>query len=540
MTTAPAAGPDQAPAFTTTAACRSWLQTVPLTDAAQMLALFLRELKLQNRATLEAVERLDILELLRGPIYEAQEEFGRRFVGKPQPLAPAEQAAFESSYALWHAVVTGYMRCAEACFANDARMKPKAALVLQRALAALVAEQLETHRVSRSPTAEHWRVLHQLYAAAEQLNVAGHDVPDALRLGKTPGSPQAAYVEALLLGAGNLHEHSQRQIDWAARWARRFAAKVRVVDAPPPFTTQAIPLCVDLAAELPASYRPIDSPGARWLDTLELRRSLKKRLALLAQGAAPDKLNLGDDCTQPACEQLLTLLYQRWCKGAAIRGFERRPTSGACRVVVGVDAIHYYVAGGKPFKQIAPTDLRLLRREQEEIATFGRVATHRDENFSEQHGFAAEEWQAVEDWHMVNASSAGLRIARPLAQSGARIGHRQLIAVCPADAPFYILGCVRWALVDDTLGVGLHFFPGRPEPIALRGAGLAAAGEQYRPGFLLPAVAATGQEASLVAPIGTFKLGLTLEVFAGQPRQVRLTRLVERGADFERVAYEPA
>ncbi len=103
----------------------------------------------------------------------------------------------------------------------------------------------------------------------------------------------------------------------------------------------------------------------------------------------------------------------------AFDGFERRPASGACRVVAGVDAIHYYVAGGKPFKQIAPTDLRLLRREQEEIATFGRVATHRDENFSEQHGFAAEEWQVVEDWHMVNASSAGLRIARPLAQSGA-------------------------------------------------------------------------------------------------------------------------
>ncbi|MDD5248068.1 MAG: hypothetical protein PHY45_03730 [Rhodocyclaceae bacterium] len=539
MTAPSVPGADPAPAFATAAACRSWLETAPLTDAGQMLALFLRELKALNRATLAAAERLEILELLRGPLYDAQEEFSRRFVGKPQPLAAAEQAAFSAASAAWHALVTGYMRCAEACFANDARMKSKAALVLQRALAALVAEQLATHRVSRQPTAEHWRVLHQLYAAAEQLDVAGHDVADVARLGKSPGSPQAAYAEALLLAAANLHEHGQRQIGWAARWTRRWAAKIRVLKAAPT-SSPALPLCVDLASELPAGYAPLDTPGARWLDTTELRHSIKKRLALLAQGEAPARLNLGEDCTQPACEQLLTALYQRWCKGAAGRGLERRPASGPCRLVAGAEAIHYYLSGRKPFKQVAPTDLRLLRREQEEIATFGRVATHRDENFSAQYGFAVEVWQALEDWHMIDASAAGMRIARPLGQSGARIGHRQLIAVSPPDAQSYLLGCVRWTLVADTLEVGLQFFPGRPEPIALRGAGLAAAGEQYRPGFLLAAVPAIRQEASLVMPVGTFKLGRTLEVFAGQPRQVRLTRLVERGADFERATYEPA
>ena len=71
--------PEQPPAFATAAECRSWLEAAPLTDAAQMTALFLRELKALNRAAPAATERFEILELLRGPIYEAHEAFSRRF-----------------------------------------------------------------------------------------------------------------------------------------------------------------------------------------------------------------------------------------------------------------------------------------------------------------------------------------------------------------------------------------------------------------------------------------------------------------------------
>jgi hypothetical protein len=533
--------PDQPPAFATAAECRSWLEASPLTDAAQMTALFLRELKALNRAAPAAAERLEILELLRGPIYEAHEAFSRRFVGKLLPLAPAELAAYETSCAIWHALVTGYMRCAEACFSGDAQMRAKAALVVERALATLVAEQIDSHRVSRSPSAEHWRILHQIFAAAEQLKVTTHEVVDPPHSGKVRCTPQGAYVEALLLGASNLHEYGQRQIDWAVRWARRWAPKVKVLAAAPEFSSQAIPLCIDLGSDLPAVYKPSASPGARWLDTTELRHSLKKRLVLLGQGEPPAKLHLGDDCTQPACGELLNQLYQRWCKGAAVRGAERRPASGPCRFIAGFEGIHYYVAGRKPLNRIAPTDLRTLRREQEEIATFGRVATHHDENFSEQKGYAVEEWQALENWHAVNTSSTGMRIARPVGQNGVRLALRQLVAVAPQEAQDWLLGCVRWTLVGETFEIGLHFFAGRPEAVALRGAGLAAASEVFRPGILLPAVPALKQEANIVMPVGVFKPGRILDTFAdGKPGRLRLKQLVERGPDFERAAYEPA
>lgn len=532
--------PVQAPAFTDTAACRDWLAHAPLTDVVTVQALFLREINLLNRYEVAAAERLDILEALRDAVGETQDAFGRKFAGKPLPLTAPERAAFDACRALWHGLATGYMRCADACFAGDPAMKPKAALIFQRALAALAAEQLDTHRAGISPPAEHWRALHQLYAAAEQLGVAEREVVDAQRLNKMPGSPAAAYVEALLLAAAGLHEHGQRQIAWISRWARRWAAKVKVTAVAPAAATQAFPLCVDLASNRPAGYVPASNENVRWLDGIELKRSLKKRLQLLAQGEAPAKLNLGSDCVQPACEQLLKDVYQRWCKGGTHRGVERRPGSGACRFIAGAEAIHYYLSGRKPFKPPSASDIDLLRREAEEIATFGRVATHRDEHHSEEQGFAVEEWKLLENWHMVDASTTGLRISRPAGQGSVRIVPRQLIATCPADAESFLLGCVHWALVSESLELGVTVFPGRPEPVALRGTGPAATGEKYRPAFLLPAVPALGQEASVVMAVGSFKLGKLVEAYSQRAQLLRLTRLIERGADFERAAYEPA
>ena len=538
MTTA-SPGNDQGPAFANAGECLEWLTQLPAADIVHRQAILLRQANLLNHAVHSAGERLDILEVLRPAVHETQEAFGRKFAGKPLPLSKPEQAAFDSCRALWHALASGYMRCAEACFAGEALMKSKAALVLERALAAMVAGQFETHRAGLVPSADHWRTLHQIYAAAEQLKVTEQGVFDAARRGKTPGSAAATYAEALLLAAAGLHEHSQRQIAWVARWAQRWAPKVRILSAPPT-ATQAFPLCVDLGSDAPAGYAPIDAPGARWLDTVELRRSLKKRLLMLEKGESPAMLNLGEDCAQPACEQLLKHAYQRWCKGGAIRGFERRPASGNCRFVVGIEAIHYYLSDSKPFKPPGTPTNELLRRERDEIATFGRVATHHDENFSEQHGYAVEDWQVLENWHMVDASATGLRLGRHTGRGGMRIGHGKLFAARPDNAKAFLLGCVRWALMSDGLQVGVYLFPGQPVPVALRGSGLAAAGEKYRQAFLLPAVTAIRQEATVVMPVGTFKLGKTVEIVTDQPRHLRLTRLVERGADYERAGYEPA
>ena len=60
------------------------------------------------------------------------------------------------------------------------------------------------------------------------------------------------------------------------------------------------------------------------------------------------------------------------------------------------------------------------------------------------------------------------------------------------------------------------------------------------PALGLSAVPALNSQASLVLPAGYFKPKRVIEVYADTSSKVRLTQLIERGADFERVAYEQA
>lgn len=527
---------EQRLAFQDAEGCRAWLAGAPLTNPVQALAQLLRQLNLLNRANIDPGERLAILELLRKPLLQVQEEGARRFIGKPLPLVPPEQAAFDAAQAVWHALLGGYVRCIESALAGSEPLRDRLALLVQRGLATLAAAQIDIYRACFQPTPDHWRTLHQLFATAERAGLATAEIPDQARQGKTPSSPRAVYAEILLLHAASPHELPARHLAWAARWARRWSAKVDIVTTPPA-PGKTTPLCVDLASKEPAGYAPAAGEGVRWLDTASVRQSLKKRLTQLDKGAKPAELQLGDDCTQPACGLLLAQIYQRWCKGGTPRRHERLAADGRCDLIGGTDAIHYYLSGRKPFRQPGHADDEALRREREELATFGRLADARQEaGFSQQRGYQIEEWRILDE------SPAGLQASREPGPSGGRIGQGQLVASRPHTGQYFLLGSVRWAMMtgDGRLLAGIRMMPGRPDPVAARDIDATTIREPYRPAFLLPAVEALNSPATLVMPPGHFRAGRTLELFGGPHRQVVLMQLVDRGLDFDRATYQPA
>lgn len=541
----PPTGTEQPPLFVELEQCRTWLKLLPLSNPIQAQAQLLRQLHLLNRYTLAGDTRLAMLEAMREAVHFAQTESAKKFSGKPLPLAPLEQAAFDSTHSLWLAVANGYLRCLESCLAGDTGLEAQAGTICQRALAALADDQIDLVRAGFQPESSHWRLAHTLYTGAEELKVANTACADGLRPAQ-PISPATAYAELMLLAAASLHELSPRQQTWVTRWARRWAGKIAIQATSPTLNSPALPLCVDLESSVPAGFKPLSGAGVRWLETTELRKSLKKRLTLLAKdddgsgSNTPAKLGLGDDCTQPVCGELLRRIYPRWVKGGILRRHERHPLSGACQFVAGVDAIHYYLSEHQPFKPPGSTSSDDLRRQREEIATFGRVAARFEEEYSRMHGYALENWEIVEDWGMLDQSSGGLRLLRPLKQAGGRIGVGQLVAVQPSGTGGLLLGVARWAqIAGDTLSAGIQLLPGKPLPVAVRGTGVMATKDPYKPGFLLPPVEALKLPMSIVLPPGSFRPERTMEVWTESTiRQIKLKILLDRGADFERAAYE--
>jgi hypothetical protein len=527
------------PAFLNANGCRLWLDELPLANVLQSQALMLRQINLINRYALPAADRFRILECMRVPLSVIQEGSLPRFAGKAMPLAPAEQAAFEATMALWNALVIGYLHGLEAALAGDPALLPQTALVAQRALASLCSAQADTYPGARLPGADFWKLLHGIYSALESRGGATTAVEDRLRNGRQMTTPTANYVEALLLHAAGPSEFSGRQYGWLVRWALRWSAKVSLKSSPP-VNSKNIPLCVDLDSDQPlvAERGTQIFPARRWLDVTELRSSIKKRLLKLAEGVPPAQLGLGSDCVMPGCSAVLEHIYQRWCKGVSLRKFERRPAKGICRVIGSIDAIHYNFSG-KPFMQPGAA---LTHRQHDEIALFGHIAAHQLPEFAKRPGLIVEEWQLLEEWSQVDESATGLHITRPLNQVGSRFGSSQLIAARPENTNQFLLGWFRWVHVDagNSLHAGAHIFPGVPEAIAVRNRSSALVAEKFRPAFLLAEVPTLGLPQRIVLPPGMFRPDLVVEIFREQLSRIVLSRLRERGVDFECAEYQDA
>lgn len=527
----PTLGTGQAPAFFNAAGCRDWLAAQPLANAPQAQALLLRQMNLLNHYALDPAERLKVLELLRDPIIYAQSESARKFAGRPLPLAQPEQAGLDANRTLWQAVQTGYLHCLAECLGGNDGLLPHAALIAQRAIAALRAELIDIYRAPSDPPARLWQLLHRIFGAAEQLQVASDPVSDASRASRSSVSVLAAYAHTLLLHRATPFELSGRQLLQVDRWLDRWGRKVSVHRAPPA-DPRVPPLVVDLSSDRPESAANAPAPEQRWLDLSDLSRSLKKRIVHLQRGGSPVAVGLGEDCLQPGCELLLKQLYQHWFKGGAARAHQRKAGGGSCRMVLGMDAIHYFVSE-KPFRQPGQAG-GLSKSQADEIATFGRVATRHEEEHGQARGFMIEEWRILDE------SATGYRISRPLAQAGGRVGGGQLVAIGQQGGPGFLLAVARWSRLagGSELQAGIQVLPGSPQAISLRGTGLSAVSEKYRPGFLLPEVSALKEPASVIIPAGWFRAGRVIEVYEQSSRQVRLKQVLDRGSDFERCAFE--
>ncbi|MGB0126607.1 MAG: hypothetical protein WBP72_03135 [Rhodocyclaceae bacterium] len=519
---------DEPPVFANSTACREWINGLHLANPAQVQGQLAEQVDRLNRYALGAGERLRVLELLREPVAFVQAETAKRFAARPLPLAAQEQAAFEANVALWQAMCAGYQHCLEAALDGDADVLADVVRIVQRALWALNGEQLDLCRASYDLGPGYWRRLHGTFAVGEQLGAAEQPVGDLLMESRGT-TAHAAYVFAVLLHAASPYELSARQFNLVQRWLLRWSGKVKLRGSAPQ-NFKLPPLVVDVAGDRPGSQVAAADGNLRWLDVDGLAHSIKKRIAALHKGTAPAALGLGEDCSQPDCELLLRHIYERCCKGSVARSQTRRPGSGACKLVAGFEAIYYFVAG-KLFEQ--PQVDEFSKRQRDEIALFGQRAKRFEDSYAQEHGFRMEAWE------MPDESPSGMRLSRPLAEEGARIALGQLLAVLPPAASGLRLGVVRWRTVTESdLRIGVRLLPGIPQPATVCATGLTSVvGPRCRPGFLLPNVDALNQPPSIVFPAAAFRADRIVEIMADQVQQVRVSRIVERGQDFERAEY---
>jgi hypothetical protein len=531
---------DARPEFVDAGSCKRWLEDLPLANVAPAQRQLLAQLKEFNRFPVPAAKRLATLEAVREAVNFVQIEQAKRFSSRALPMADTEAAVFDRTIALWEEMATGYLRCVESAASGESGVQSSAALACQRVLAYLGLRMFHFHRAYREPPPELWRALHVAYDAAEKLGVADKSVKDYLNRDVHDTSPRIAYLRALLMAAAAPSELAQRQLTFVAFLLERWASKVEIGRAPVR-DARVPPLVVDLRGT--AGAAPMDAargtgqPGdARFLNMSKLALSLRNRILLLRKGDSPARLGLGEDCVQPSCEQLLVLLYNQWCRARPQQTDERRRVNDPIRVCADVAAIHQLISGGAFRPPGGAATRELTSREREELETFGRVVSRDEEaRVSAQ---AAE----PETWVLESLGTHEVRMARRGAGTGKRYVHGQLVGMAAAQGRNLMLGQLRWLVcaANGDLQAGVRLLHGQAVPMAARGTGVGPGIHEWIPALSLTAVPTVNSPPSLVLPAGWYKPQRVIEVHIDSAVRVRLTEVLDRGPDFERVAYEVA
>jgi hypothetical protein len=265
----------------------------------------------------------------------------------------------------------------------------------------------------------------------------------------------------------------------------------------------------------------------------KLATSVRGRLKRLQAGANPAELQLGHDCSIEQCTTLLGHLDSRWYQISRRRSDLPGKTIELCSG--GLPAA-YFRASGHMFER-KDHAARLSFAESEKLQTLGAVPDPDRGRESAEAEWAWEQWEGTcerRDASVVRASSprhrwmldqlAIVRIGGEL-----RTGYVTRVA----------LGADEQLGAEGQLALTLRMWSANP--VAMTLLPLSAASSDDPP---LPALRfdeTPDDKASLVLPPRTFNPSRVLRSLdVGPGRRFRLTRLLHRGIDFERAAFEEA
>ena len=514
-------------AFADAVGATTWAKSLPFANVAQLYDAVFGQIKAVSAAEFLPRERATIAEIMREQVAHLHTELARRYAGKPQPTADRELEAAEQAIALWQALWDQYSACLKPLLEGDpelAGVKPK---LLQRGL--YVGKQLlVVHGLARRALPPSvWHEMHAYYRLAEMLECAVTAVSDDLMPNGVGISCYSTYSHALLLGVADPCAMSVKQIELADRWLAMWARKVFpyaqqresegpviVVDLD---TAAGASLQVAAPRQPPASMR-FGYPG-------KLATSVRGRLKRLQTGANPAELQLGHDCSVEQCTTLLGYLDSKWYQ------LPRRPQDvqrSTVELCVGGLGAAYFRVGGRTFDRRDPLG-RLSFQGAQHLQTLGALTDYDRGKEDAERTWVWEPWQGTYEWREAQVTRSS--------QTGHKWQLDQLVTL--RDDERVRSGYVTRVALNALEGfeLSLRLWPGNPRTIALRPLSTAMAEDPPLPGLLL---AETPEDkAALILPPRTFNPSRVMRSLdTGPEHRFRLTRLLQRGADFERVAFE--
>jgi hypothetical protein len=514
-------------AFADADGAKRWAKSLLITGVTPLYEAVRGQLRALSAADFAPRERATIAEVMREQVAHLHTELARRYAGKPQPAAERETDAAEQALSLWHGLWEQYSACLKPLLEGDVDLQGVKAKLLQRGL--YVGKQLVIvyGLARRAPPPTLWQELHAYYRLAEILDCAVTAVSDDLQPHAVGLSCYSTYCHAVLLALADPCALSVRQIELVDRWLAQWGRKI-------------FPYSQQRETEGPVILMDLDSGVGGWLANAapahppasmrygypgKLATSVRGRMKRLASGATPAELQLGHDTSVEGSGALLAHLDARWYQ---IPDRDQDAQHESIAITAGGVQAAYFRVGGRTFDRQDPLG-RLTFQGAQHLQTLGALTDYDRYKEDAERNWPWEQWQGEYAW-------AGAKLLRR-DPTQYRWFLDQLVVV--RDDERTRLGYVNRIAVapPNEVAMSLSMWPGQPRSIAIRPTSIAFAEELPLPALLLSAT--DHEPASLVVPPRTFNAGRVMRSMDNGPeRKFRLTKLLQRGGDFERVAFE--
>lgn len=513
---------------------RKWLTGLPILNVAESMGILHTALFDLNRCPLKPQLRLELLELYRKPVQTVTRSLEPRHLGNMLPLSEKNKELAGRARDVQLEMAYGY----KAAVLDMASTLPLGAVPadlaqpVHHAIRYLTQGLLRCFEVYAPVPPGIWHEIHQLYSYADGLGITQVPVRDPLNRILHTNHVLHAYKHALLLGLCNPHQLTYRLVDkidlYLDRWAD-FTELTGTICTTKRKCQFMIQLDVDQPGR-PCTGQPPEDPGAPFqiLNTRALVEKVHLQLTALSTRFKPDPEGLPQDFFDEHAKELLRRLVMSWCISPT-RRFSRLVKEEEGELVVGVDAVNYFLNGAKPFElSREPEETIEITLDSHSLSFMQNVLHPADRKFSKQSCKIIDEGAGGLGLTILNIVSVQLRVG-------------DLIAVNHANQSQWIVGLIRWARSTgaDRVQIGMQRLAPSAKPVAVQPVSTGNARQDFKLAVLLSELPVLEQPKTLITPAGVFQPERNLFLETGHELQmVRTKRLLENTPAFEWFEYK--
>jgi len=514
---------------------QKWLEDLPLLNIAETSRKLLSTLSIHNRVEFDDTLRLQLLELFRYPVNQISLELAKQYIGQPLPLSEKHKTIAELNHQLQMEMANGYKRLVlnRAAKAGDRKELAMTALTIQRAIRCLTDVLAVSYQTYSPDPPETWKEIHTLYTHAEALKIDDVEVDDPLNKTLSRSKISHVYKKALLLDFSDPFHLPPRMIDRVQHYLDRWASLAQLTDVAPTYN----PTCQflidrekDRAGIVYSAETLLDGHSSpyRLLNTVELARLAHTQLTLLKNGQLPPPEGLQENFYQESGQDLLKRVISAWGVNPQ-RNFRRSQPSGhQVDIAVGLDAINYWINGGRKFvvssSFVGPIPQRTQLGIEEKKTATARMSE-----------------REYSTWDVEDESAGGLALSKT-GQINVPVHVGDLVITRPPGiGSAWSVGVIRWvkSAASSNVDIGIQHLAPSAEPAVIKTVSEKKIESDFLPALLLPEIKPLKQPQTLLAQRGLAKPGIEIFMDNGyRLSRIAPTRLVETSHSFEQFCFD--